>query len=83
MGKRQAGVGCVVLWATFTWDTFGAAIQVDDTLIHATYINITAEKVHLLEQYSLLAVASLSWIMHPATMQKWFKNDLRKASLSC
>ena len=27
--------------------------------------------------YSLMALASFSRIMHPATKQKWFRNDLR------
>ena len=45
MGRRQAGRGSVMLWATFCWETLGPAIHVDVTLT-LTYLSIVADHVH-------------------------------------
>jgi len=85
MGRRQAGGGSVMLWAMFCWETLGPAIHVDVTLTRTTYLSIV-ETMYTLswKRYSLVAVASFSRIMHPATKQKWFRNGLRSTtSLRC
>ena len=78
MGRTQAGGGSVMLWAMFRSETLGRGIHVDVTLTHTTYLIIVADQVHPLRQrYSLMAVASFSRMMAPATLQKmfqeWFK----------
>ncbi|MCJ8743381.1 hypothetical protein PDJAM_G00093370 [Pangasius djambal] len=47
MGRRQAGGGSVMLWATFCWETLRPGIHVDVTLTRPTYLNTVADQVHL------------------------------------
>lgn len=46
MRRRQAGRGCVMLWALFRWETLGPAIHLDVTLICTTHLSTVAGHVH-------------------------------------
>ncbi|KAF7642071.1 hypothetical protein LDENG_00265060 [Lucifuga dentata] len=82
MGRRQAGGGSVMIWVTSCW-VLGSYIHVDVTLTCSTYLNMAADQV----QPFMAAVfpdgmASFSRIMHPATLQKMFRNGLRNMTKS-
>ncbi|KAF7644629.1 hypothetical protein LDENG_00218890 [Lucifuga dentata] len=62
---------------------FGSCIHVDVTLTRTTYLNITADQVHFfMTTVFPEVVASFSRIMHPATLQKLFRNSLRNMTKS-
>lgn len=53
-------------------ETSGLGIHVDVSLTRTTYLNIAADQVHLFistVQYSLMAVASFSRMIHPTLLQ--------------
>ena len=81
MGRKQADGGSVMLLEMFCWETLGPAIHVDVTLTCTIYLSIVADHVSW-KQYSLMAVASFSRIIHRATKQNWFRNGLRSTTMS-
>ncbi len=46
MGRKQVGGGSDMLWAMFSWETFGSGIHVDVALTHTIYLKIIADRVH-------------------------------------
>ena len=76
MGRGQADRGSVMLWAVVCWETLDPAMDV--TLTRTTYLNIVADQLHsFIVTLFLMAVASFSRIIHPATLQKWSRGVVR------
>ena len=69
----------VMLWTMFCWETLGPGIHVDVTLKRTPYLEIVADPVHSF--VAMTTVPFFSWIIHPDTQQKLFRNGLKNMTM--